>query len=346
MKAVLCRAFGKPETLTLEDVEDARPGPGEVLIDVVACALNFPDVLLVAGLYQHHPPFPFSPGLEVAGTVSGLGEGAVGFQPGDRVLALPMVGGLAEKLAVPASRVLPVPRGMDLVHASAFAVTYGTSYHALKQRANLASGETLLVLGAAGGVGRAAVEIGKAMGARVIAAASTPEKLDVAREAGADELVNYGESPEDSTRGTFKDTIKKLTDGHGADVIYDPVGGDLFDRCTRAINWKGRLLVVGFASGQISKFPVNLALLKGCQVVGVFWGEFTRREPEAAARNFEEILRLLEVGKLRPLVSEVFPLTRAAEALDQLARRRARGKVVVQVREDAREERPGRTPRE
>lgn len=256
MKAVLCKAFGPAETLVLEEVASPVPKKNEILLDVHAAGVNFPDTLIIEGKYQFKPPFPFSPGGEAAGVVSAVGEKIGHLKPGDRVMALTGWGSFAEQVAVPGYNVLPIPAAMDFNTAAAFSMTYGTSMHALKQRGNLQPGETLLVLGASGGVGLAAVEIGKAMGARVIAAASSAEKLAVAKAAGADELINYSET-------SLKDEIKRLTDGNGADVIYDPVGGDLFDQAIRSIAWNGRLLVVGFASGRIPELPVNLALLKG-----------------------------------------------------------------------------------
>ena len=327
MRAVLCKSFGPPEDLVIEEVDDPRPGDHEVLIETHAAGVNFPDVLQIQGKYQFRPPFPFTPGIEVAGLVKGVGNDVKIFSPGDRVLALPRHGGMAEAIAVAEHSVVHLPETMDLITASAFGVVYGTSYHALVQRADLQADETLLVLGASGGVGRAAVEIGAAMGARVIAAASSDDKLAVAAEAGARDLINYGD-------GVLKEKVKELTAGAGADVIYDPVGGDLFDQATRAINWKGRLLVVGFTSGRIPKYPTNLALLKGCQVVGVFWGEFLRREPEAHQKNMEALFELHGQGLLKPLVSEVFPMDRCAEALNRLGRREAVGKLVLQVRKE------------
>ena len=261
MKAVLCKAFGPAETLVLEDVASPAIKKNEILLDVHAAGVNFPDTLIIEGKYQFKPPFPFSPGGEAAGVVSEVGEKVSHLKVGDRVMALTGWGSFAEQVAVPGYNVLPIPPSMDFNTAAAFSMTYGTSMHALKQRAHLQPGETLLVLGASGGVGLAAVEIGKAMGARVIAAASSADKLAIAKAAGADELINYSEA-------SLKDEIKRLTDGNGADVIYDPVGGDLFDQAIRAIAWNGRLLVVGFASGRIPELPVNLALLKGAAVVG------------------------------------------------------------------------------
>ncbi|WP_044873144.1 NADPH:quinone oxidoreductase family protein [Pseudomonas sp. LFM046] len=325
MKAVLCKAFGPADTLVLEEVASPEPKKNEVLIDVHAAAVNFPDTLIIEGKYQFKPPFPFSPGGEAAGVVAAVGEKISHLKPGDRVMALTGWGSFAEQVAVPSYNVMPIPKGIDFNSAAAFGMTYGTSMHALKQRAHLQPGETLLVLGASGGVGLAAVEIGKAMGARVIAAASSAEKLEVAKAAGADALINYSEE-------NLKDRVKELTGGQGADVIYDPVGGDLFDAAVRAINWNGRLLVVGFASGRIPELPVNLALLKGASVVGVFWGSFAQRQPQDNLANFQQLFAWYAEGKLKPLVSQTFPLERAADAINALATRQAVGKVVVEVR--------------
>jgi NADPH2:quinone reductase len=325
MKAVLCKAFGPADTLVLEEVASPEPKKNEILIDVHAAAVNFPDTLIIEGKYQFKPPFPFSPGGEAAGVVAAVGEKVSHLKPGDRVMALTGWGSFAEQVAVPAYNVMPIPKGIDFNSAAAFGMTYGTSMHALKQRANLQPGETLLVLGASGGVGLAAVEIGKAMGARVIAAASSAEKLEVAKAAGADALINYSEE-------NLKERVKELTGGQGADVIYDPVGGDLFDAAVRSINWNGRLLVVGFASGRIPELPVNLALLKGASVVGVFWGSFAQRQPQDNLANFQQLFAWYAEGKLKPLVSQTFPLERAADAINALANRTAVGKVVVEVR--------------
>ncbi|MCF8976913.1 zinc-binding dehydrogenase [Pseudomonas syringae] len=324
MKALLCKAFGPASTLVLEDIPAPDIKKNEILLDVHAAGVNFPDTLIIEGKYQFKPPFPFSPGGEAAGVISTVGEKVTHLKPGDRVMALTGWGSFAEQVAVPNYNVLPIPESMDFTIAAAFSMTYGTSMHALKQRANLQPGETLLVLGASGGVGLAAVEIGKALGARVIAAASSAEKLEVAKNAGADELINY-------TDTSLKDEIKRLTNGNGADVIYDPVGGDLFDQAIRAIAWNGRLLVVGFASGHIPELPVNLALLKGASVVGVFWGSFAQRQPQDNAANFKQLFAWFEEGKLKPLVSQVYPLERAGEAIDALGERRAVGKVVVSI---------------
>ncbi|NMZ67524.1 NADPH2:quinone reductase [Pseudomonas peli] len=325
MKAVLCKAFGPAETLVLEEIASPEAKKNEVLLQVHAAGVNFPDTLIIEGKYQFKPPFPFSPGGEAAGVVTAVGEKVNHLKVGDRVMALTGWGSFAEEVAVPGYNVMPIPPSMDFASAAAFGMTYGTSMHALKQRANLQPGETLLVLGASGGVGLAAVEIGKAMGAKVIAAASSAEKLEVAKAAGADELINYSES-------NLKDEVKRLTGGQGADVIYDPVGGDLFDAAIRSIAWNGRLLVVGFASGRIPELPVNLTLLKGAAVVGVFWGSFAQRQPQDNAANFQQLFAWHAEGKLKPLVSQTFPLEQAAEAINTLGQRKAVGKVVVSVR--------------
>jgi NADPH2:quinone reductase len=325
MKAVLCKAFGPAETLVLEEIASPEAKKNEVLLQVHAAGVNFPDTLIIEGKYQFKPPFPFSPGGEAAGVITAVGEKVSHLKVGDRVMALTGWGSFAEEVAVPGYNVIPVPPSMDFASAAAFGMTYGTSMHALKQRANLQPGETLLVLGASGGVGLAAVEIGKAIGAKVIAAASSAEKLEVAKAAGADELINYSES-------SLKDEVKRLTGGQGADVIYDPVGGDLFDQAIRSIAWNGRLLVVGFASGRIPELPVNLALLKGAAVVGVFWGAFAQRQPQDNAANFQQLFAWYGEGKVKPLVSQTFPLEQAAEAINTLGQRKAVGKVVVQVR--------------
>ncbi len=325
MKAVLCKAFGPAETLVLEEVASPLPAKNEILLQVHAAGVNFPDTLIIEGKYQFKPPFPFSPGGEAAGVVAAVGEKVSHLKVGDRAMALTGWGSFAEEVKVPGYNVMPIPAAMDFTTAAAFSMTYGTSMHALKQRAQLQPGETLVVLGASGGVGLAAVEIGKAMGARVIAAASSAEKLAVAKALGADELINYG-------KDSLKDEIKRLTDGNGADVIYDPVGGDLFDQAIRSIAWNGRLLVVGFASGRIPELPVNLALLKGAAVLGVFWGSFAQRQPQDNAANFQQLFSWFAEGKLKPLVSQTYPLANTAQAINDLAQRKAVGKVVVQVR--------------
>ncbi|WP_442110663.1 NADPH:quinone oxidoreductase family protein [Pseudomonas sp. NUPR-001] len=325
MKAVLCKALGPAQNLVVEEVESPLPKKNEVVLEVHAAGVNFPDTLIIEGKYQFQPPLPFSPGGEAAGIVRAVGEKVTTLKVGDRVMGLTGWGSFAEQVAVPAYNVLPIPEHMDFTHAAAFCMTYGTSMHALQQRGQLKAGETLLVLGASGGVGLAAVEIGKAMGARVIAAASSAEKLAVAKAAGADELINYSEH-------SLKDEIKRLTGGNGADVIYDPVGGDLFDQAVRAIAWNGRLLVVGFASGRIPELPVNLALLKGAAVLGVFWGAFAQRQPADNAANFQQLFSWYAEGKLKPLVSRTYPLAEAGAAIDQLGQRNAVGKLVVTMR--------------
>jgi NADPH:quinone reductase len=324
MRAVLCKEYGPPESLTVEEVDDPKAGDGQVVVDVEACAVNFPDVLLIQNLYQFKPPLPFSPGAEVAGVVSSVGAGVDGVTIGDRVLASTGWGGLAEKIAVGAGTLIPVPDGMDFGAASSFLYAYGTSHYALKDRARLQPGETLVVLGAAGGVGLAAVELGALMGATVIAAASTDDKLKLCHEYGASMTINYG--TED-----LKARIRKLTGGVGADVVYDPVGGQYSEPALRSTAWGGRFLVVGFAAGEIPSIPLNLTLLKGCDIVGVFWGAFVGRFPEHHRRNVEELMGWWRDGKLRPHVSSTYPLDRAAEAIRELADRKAKGKVVVTV---------------
>jgi NADPH:quinone reductase len=322
MKAVLCKAYGPPESLVVEDVPSPEPGPDEVVVSVKAAGVNFPDVLIIQNKYQLKPPLPFSPGSEVAGVVKAVGEHVDTVKAGDGVFAFTAYGGFAEEVKCDARRLLPIPAGMDFVVAAAFGLTYATSDHALRDRGALQAGETLLVLGAAGGVGLAAIEIGKALGARVIACASSPHKLDVCREHGADATINY--LTED-----LRDRIKALTGGQGVDVIYDPVGGAYTEPALRSIAWRGRLLVVGFASGEIPKIPLNLPLLKGCAIVGVYWGEFSRREPERFADAMRQLGRWHAEGKLNPHVSETLPIERAAEALTRMAQRQVIGKIVL-----------------
>jgi NADPH2:quinone reductase len=324
MRAVLCRQYGPPESLTVEDVEDPTAGDGQVVVDVKACAVNFPDVLIIQNLYQFEPPLPFSPGAEIAGVVSSVGPGIDSVSVGDRVFASTGWGGLAEKLAVNARSVIPIPDGIEFAPASSFLYAYGTSHYALKDRARLEPGETLVVLGAAGGVGLAAVELGAVMGATVIAAASSDDKLDLCREYGATMTINY--ATED-----LKSRIRELTGGTGADIVYDPVGGEYSEPALRATAWEGRYLVIGFATGEIPAIRLNLTLLKGCDIVGVFWGAFVGREPDRHRRNVEELIGWWRDGKLRPHVSSTYPLERAADAIRELADRKAKGKVVVTV---------------
>jgi len=324
MKAVLCKAYGPPDSLVIEDVASPIPGPGEAVISVKAASVNFPDVLIIENKYQVKPPLPFSPGSEVSGIVKAVGDGVTNVKAGDRVMAITGYGAFAEEVKTEARRMLPIPPKMDFPTAAAFGLTYATSEHALVDRGALQPGETLLVLGAAGGVGLAAIEIGKILGARAIACASTDEKLAVCRQHGADETINY--ATED-----LRERIKALTNGNGADVVYDPVGGAYTELALRSIAWRGRLLVVGFAAGEIPKIPLNLTLLKGCSIVGVFWGDFARREPGHFAAAMTRLGAWYAQGKLKPHVSETFPLERAADALKLMAARKATGKVVLEV---------------
>lgn len=330
MKAVMCKEFGPPESLVVEEVEAPTAGPGQVVLEVHAAAVNFPDVLIIQDMYQFKPPLPFSPGGEVAGIVKTVGEGVTSLKVGDRVIGSCGHGGFVEELAIAADACIPVPDEMDLQTASALVLTYGTSHYGLKDRGMLQAGENLLVMGAAGGVGLAAVELGKAMGARVIAAASTEDKLAVCREHGADETLLYptGELSRDQQRA-FSDQIKELTGGQGADVVYDPVGGDYAEPALRATNWEGRYLVIGFASGPIPKIPLNLTLLKSCQIVGVFWGAFVARDPAANKANLAELMALYKEGKIRPRISNSYPLEQASAALREMADRKVKGKVIL-----------------
>ena len=324
MKAVLCKQYGPPESLVVEDLPSPRAGPGEVVVSVKAASLNFPDVLIIQNKYQFKPPLPFSPGSELAGIVKEAGPEVSAFKPGDRVMAFTTYGAFAEEVKVDAARLLPMPRGMEFDIAAAFLLAYGTSEHALGDRAGLRPGETLLVLGAAGGVGLAAVEIGKALGARVIACASSEEKLAVCRQHGADAGIDYAHED-------LRERIKALTGGQGADVVYDAVGGPYSEPTFRSIAWRGRHLVVGFAAGEIPKLPLNLALLKGASVVGVFWGDFVRREPARFAATLERLGRWYEEGRLHPHVSRTFALGDAAQALKLMAARQVTGKVVLRM---------------
>jgi len=324
MRAVVCAAFGPPESLVIQELPPLEPGPGDVVISVKAASVNFPDVLIIQNKYQVKPPLPFSPGSEVAGVVKAVGGGVTHVKPGDRVMAIIGYGAFAEEVRAESARVLPIPDGMSFETAAAFGLTYATSDHALRDRGALAAGETLLVLGAAGGVGIAAIEIGKAVGARVIACASTADKLAVCRAHGADDTIDY--ATED-----LRDRIKALTGGRGPDVVYDPVGGPYTEPALRSIAWRGRLLVVGFAAGDIPRIPLNLTLLKGCSIVGVYWGEFTRREPQRFAESIRQLGRWYAEGRLKPHISATFPLERAADALTKMANREVTGKVVLTV---------------
>ncbi len=324
MRAVLCTAHGPPETLAVAEIPDPVAGPGEVVVDIACAALNFFDSLIIENRYQFKPALPFSPGAECAGTVSALGPGVDPGWLGRRVAAYVGWGACREKIAVAVEKLVPVPDGLADEVAAGLMVTYGTSLHALRNRAALKPGETLAVLGAAGGVGLAAVEIGHLMGARVIACASSADKLAVAREHGADELVDYGASD-------LKESLRRLTGGQGVDVIYDPVGGALSETALRAIAWKGRFLVVGFAAGDIPKIPLNLALLKGCDILGVFWGAFADREPAEHAANVATLFGWAADGRIAQGPVHVLPLERTGEAIRMIAERRATGKVVVRT---------------
>lgn len=321
MRALVCKEYGPPESLVVEEVPSPEVKPGTVKIRIRAAAANFPDVLMIKGEYQFKPPFPFSPGGEVAGEIIDVGDGVTDFHVGDRVIALVGFGGFAEEVVTAASGLLRTPDGMDDATAASLIMTYGTSAYALVDRGKLQAGESLLVHGAAGGVGLSAVEIGKAMGAHVIGTGGDDEKLKVVIERGADEVINY--------RNGFKDRVKELTGGKGADVIYDPVGGDVFDQSLRCIAWDGRLLVIGFASGRIPQAPANLVLLKSCSLVGVFFGAWYGTHPAEARALFSRLFEWWEQGAIRPHVSHTFPLERAADAIQALIDREVVGKAVV-----------------
>jgi NADPH2:quinone reductase len=322
MKAVVCKAWGMPDSLVIEDGPDLVAGAGQVLLEVMAAGVNFPDVLIIQGKYQFKPELPFTPGSELAGVVRAVGADVSAFKPGDKVIAFTATGAFAQQIVVPVQALMPMPPGMDFATAAAITLTYGTSHHAVADRAALKAGETMLVLGAAGGVGLAAIEIGKALGARVIAAASSDEKLAVCRAHGADATINY--SSED-----LREAIKAATDGKGPDVIYDPVGGIYSEPAFRSIGWRGRYLVVGFANGEIPRLPLNLTLLKGASLMGVFWGEFAKREPKANMGAMRQLMGWLAEGKIRPLVSARYALADTGKALDDMAARKVTGKVVI-----------------
>ena len=322
MRALVCREYGTPESMKVEDWDDPVPGASEIVFDVKAAGLNFADVLMIAGQYQVKTEPPFIAGNEAAGVVSAVGENVTHFKVGDQIIGALRGGAFAEKSAVAEDSAIPLPDTMTFEQGAAYSVAYGTSYHALKQGANLQPGETVLVLGAAGGVGYAAVDIAKAMGARVIAAASSDRKLAFARDAGADETVNYAEQP-------LKDSVKALTDGKGADVIYDPVGGDLAEQALRACAWHGRYLVVGFASGDIPRLPINLTLLKEASIVGVWYGTWAEKHPDQFAKNVGELERMVDAGQLRPTYSEAFTLDNFVDAFRVITERRVLGKVVL-----------------
>ena len=325
MRALICNAYGPPDTLSIEDRATPEPGDRQILVDVHAAGVNFPDILVIAGQYQVKTEPPFIPGNEAAGVVSAVGKDVTRFNVGDKVIVMPRGGAFAEQCVADEMLSMPLPDGLDYEQAAGFSVTYGTSYHALKQSADLQAGETVLVLGAAGGVGITAVEIAKAMGARVIAAASTDEKLAFAREAGADDVINYTDQP-------LKDTVKSLTDGNGADVVYDPVGGDLAEQAYRALAWHGRYLVIGFAAGDIPAFPLNIALLKEASVIGVWWGTWAQKNPKLQVQNVIEMAGMIKKGVLKPRVTESYALNDFKQAFAAITGRRALGKVVLRMR--------------
>lgn len=324
MKAIVCEKFGMPDELLYVDVLSPKPNKYEVLISVKACSVNFPDTLIIQGKYQLRPEFPFSPGSDVAGIVEQIGESISHIKVGDQVVGFSPFGGFAEKAIIKASDCFPKPKGMSMVNASAFLLAYGTSYHALKDRAKLKKGETILILGASGGVGLTAVELSKLMGAKVIAAASTEEKLDLCKEYGADEVINY-------TTENLKNRVKELTNGKGVDVIYDPVGGQFTELAFRAIAWKGRHLIIGFANGEIPKIPVNLTLLKGASIVGVFWGAFAQMEPKNSLENIHQLLTWFSKRELKPHIDRIYSLKNTSKALEDMIQRKVKGKIVIDM---------------
>jgi NADPH2:quinone reductase len=324
MKAIVCSKFGTPDTLKYQEIKIPNPKEGEILITVKACSVNFPDTLIIQGKYQFKPEFPFSPGCDVAGIIEKVGENVKHFKVGDAIVGFIPFGGFAEKAIVKAIDCFPKPRGMSMVNASAFLLAYGTSYHALKDRANLQKGETILILGASGGVGLTALELAKLMGAKVIAAASSQEKLNLCKEFGADEVINY-------TEENLKDRVKELTNGKGVDVIYDPVGGAFSELALRAIAWRGRHLVVGFANGEIPKIPINLTLLKGASIVGVFWGAFAQKEPKKSLENIQQLLTWFVKGEVKPHIDKTYSLKEAPKALEYMMQRKVKGKIVIDM---------------
>ncbi len=324
MKAIRCKAYGPPSSLVLEEIDNLKPKAKEVLVEVKACGLNFPDTLIIQGLYQFKPELPFTPGSDVAGIVKEIGDQVSHLKVGQEVFGFVAHGGLAEEVLVPASACFPKPPKMDFPIAASFLMAYGTSYHALKDRGHLVKGETLLVLGASGGVGLAAVELGKLIGAKVIAAASTDEKLALCKAYGADEIINY-------TRQDLKTTIKEMTEGKGVDVVYDPVGGIYSEAALRGIAWNGRFLVVGFATGDIPKIPLNIPLLKGGSVVGVFWGAFAMKNPKANMQNTRTLMQWHSEGKLKPHIHAVYDLAETSKALEEMTNRKVKGKLIIQV---------------
>ncbi len=326
MRGLVCKEYGPPDSLVIEELDSPEPGEGQIRVDVHAAGVNFPDILVIAGQYQDKTPPPFVPGNEAAGIVSAIGPGVTRFAEGDRVIVMPRGGAFATECLAGEALSMPLPDAMSFEQGAGFSVTYGTSYHALKQSAELQAGETVLVLGAAGGVGITAVEIAKAMGATVIAAASTDEKLEFAKQAGADHTINYSRDP-------LKDTVKAMTDGKGVDVVYDPVGGELAEQAYRSLAWHGHYLVIGFAAGDIPKFPLNIALLKEASVIGVWWGTWAAKNPQLQVQNVLEMAAMMQDGKLRPRITEVYPLDDFKKAFAAITERRALGKVVLKMRD-------------
>jgi len=324
MKAILCETYGPPSALKFKEIPSLTPGPKELLIAVKACAVNFPDTLIIQGKYQFRPELPFSPGSDFSGVVKGIGANVKDFNVGDAVFGVVPCGGYAEELLADISTVYPKPSNLDFKLAASYMYAYGTSYHALKDRAHLKAGETVVVLGAAGGVGLAAVELAKMMGARVIACASTDDKLALCKKYGADDLINYSKTD-------LKDGIKALTNSRGADVVLDPVGGDYAEAALRATAWEGRYLVVGFAAGTIPKIALNLALLKGCSIVGVFWGRFIKENPKLNMENGQEIFEWMQAGKINPHIHKVFALEETPMAIQEMMDRKVMGKIVVEI---------------
>lgn len=324
MKAIVCNEFGMPDTLQYQEINTPSPKEGQLLITVKACSVNFPDTLIIQGKYQFRPEFPFSPGSDVAGIIEEVGENVKHFKVGDEVVGFIPFGGFAEKAIVNAKDCFPKPKGMSMVNASAFLLAYGTSYHALKDRANLQKDETILILGASGGVGLTALELAKLMGAKVIAAASSKEKLELCKQFGADEVINY-------TEESLKDRVKEITNEKGVDVIYDPVGGHFSELALRAIAWRGRHLVIGFANGEIPKIPINLTLLKGASIVGVFWGAFAQNQPKESLENIKELLTWFTKGDLKPHIDKTYSLQNAPKALEAMMQRKTKGKIVIDM---------------
>lgn len=322
MRAVLCKAYGPPSSLVVEDIPSPELQPGQAIVSVKAAGVNFPDTLIIQGKYQLKPPLPFSPGGEVAGIIIRKESEITDFNIGDRVIASLGFGGFAEEVAASSNQLLPIPEGMDYIEASSFLLTYGTSLHALKDRGRLKKGETLLVLGAGGGVGIAAIEVGKALGASVISAASSEDKLALCREHGADDTISY-------TTEDLRERLRSLTADRGVDVVYDPVGGPFTEPALRSMAWGGRFLVIGFAAGEIPRIPLNLPLLKGLDIVGVYWGAFLKRDAQRTKEHLRELVELYAAGKLHPAITKTYPLERAAEALTEFLERRVKGKIVI-----------------